>query len=121
VSRPPGEQAGGRSGGCAAAAPRVPGGHNGAVAKRPVHSDPHPAEPEGGKPVDRRRQATLVGVGVAAILLAWFALANLRDVQIDFWVVNRHAPLILVIVISGLLGALIAVLVMRRKPKEPKG
>ncbi len=91
------------------------------MAKRPVHSDPHPAEPEGGHAVDRRHQATLVGVGVAAVLLAWFALANLRDVKIDFWVVDRQAPLILVIVISGLLGALITALVLRRKPKEPKG
>jgi uncharacterized integral membrane protein len=92
----------------------------GHVAKRPVHSDPHPVDSGGGghKEVDRRRQATLVGVGVAIILLAWFALANLRSVQIDFWVFHRHAPLILVIVISGLLGALIAALVMRRKPKE---
>ena len=89
------------------------------MAKRPVHSDPHPGEPGGGRPaVDRRRQATLVGVGAAVVLLVWFALANLRDVRIDFWVFNRQAPLILVIVISGLLGALITALVMRRKPKE---
>ncbi len=90
------------------------------MAKRPVHSDPHPAEPGdgGGEEVDRRHQATLVGVVVAVVLLAWFALANLRKVRIDFWVFNRQAPLILVIVISGLLGALITALIMRRKPKE---
>ncbi len=90
------------------------------MAKPPVHSDPLHTGDDGGKPVDRRHQATLVGVAVAVILLAWFALANLRRVRIDFWVFNRQAPLILVIVISGLLGALIAVLLMRRKPKEPK-
>jgi uncharacterized integral membrane protein len=72
----------------------------------------------GHKEIDRRRQATLVGVGVAVILLVWFAVANLRDVRIDFWVFHRQAPLILVIVISGLLGALITALVMRRKPKD---
>ena len=89
------------------------------MAKRPVHADPHPGEPGGGRQaVDRRHQATLVGVGAAVVLLVWFALANLRDVRIDFWVFNRQAPLILVIVISGLLGALITALVMRRKPKE---
>ncbi len=60
-----------------------------------------------------------MGVLIAAVLLGWFALANLRDVRIDFWVFNRQAPLILVIVISGLLGALITALVMRRKPKGP--
>ncbi len=90
------------------------------MAKRPVHSDPveHDHGGDGGKAVDRRHQATLVGIAVAVILLGWFALANLRRVRIDFWVFNRQAPLILVIVISGLLGALIAALIMRRKPKE---
>ena len=85
-----------------------------------MHTDPHPMESggDGPKEVDRRRQATLVGIGIAVILLVWFAVANLRDVRIDFWVFHRQAPLILVIVISGLLGALIAALVMRRKPKD---
>jgi uncharacterized integral membrane protein len=88
------------------------------MARPPVHSDPHPVDPGGeGKPVDRRHQATLVGVAIAVVLLAWFALANIRDVRIDFWVFNRQAPLILVIVISGLLGALITALVMRRRSK----
>jgi uncharacterized integral membrane protein len=86
------------------------------VAKRPVHTE-H-IEPGGDKGADRRRMATLVGVAVAVVLLVWFALANLRDVRIDFWVFNRQAPLILVIVISGLLGALITALVMRRKSRE---
>jgi uncharacterized integral membrane protein len=84
-----------------------------------VHSERHSAEPGGNdKPVDRRRQATLVGVAIAVILLAWFALANTRKVQIDFWVFNRQAPVILVIVISGLLGAIITALIMRRRGKD---
>ena len=57
---------------------------------------------------------TLLGV----ILLVWFAVANTRKVRIDFWVFNRQAPLILVIVISCLLGAVITALIMRRKPKS---
>ena len=97
------------------AAPRTR--QNGIVVKRPVHTE-HIESGGGEKKVDRRRQATLVGVAVAVVLLAWFALANLRNVRIDFWVFNRDAPLILVIVISGLLGALITALVMRRKPRE---
>jgi uncharacterized integral membrane protein len=87
------------------------------VVKRPVHTE-HSESGGGEQGVDRRRTATLVGVAVAVVLLAWFALANLRDVRIDFWVFNRQAPLILVIVISGLLGALITALVMRRKTRE---
>ena len=85
-----------------------------------MHRDPlteHVAEGE-RKSLDRRRQGTLIGVGIAVVLLVWFALANVRDVRIDFWVFNRQAPLILVIVISGLLGALIGALVMRRRGKD---
>jgi uncharacterized integral membrane protein len=90
------------------------------MARKPVHRDPlteHVAEGE-RKSLDRRRQGTLIGVGIAVVLLVWFALANVRDVRIDFWVFNRQAPLILVIVISGLLGALIGALVMRRRGKD---
>jgi uncharacterized integral membrane protein len=83
-----------------------------------VHSEDRSAEPGGqGKEVDRRHQFRLVGILVLGILLGWFALANIGSVRIDFWVFHRQAPLILVIVISGLLGALIAALIMRRKPK----
>ena len=76
-------------------------------------------DPDGGTTgAGRGHQARLVGVVVAVALLAWFALANLRQVQIDFWVFHRQAPLILVIVISGLFGALITALIMRRRPKS---
>jgi len=88
-----------------------------------VHRDPlteHVAEDD-EKGLERRRRATLIGVAIAGALLGWFALANLRDVRIDFWFYNRQAPLILVIVISGLLGALITALVMRRKAKDKVG
>ncbi len=51
------------------------------------------------------------------ILLGWFALANIGKVRIDFWVFHRQAPLIVVILISGLLGALITFLIMRHKAK----
>jgi uncharacterized integral membrane protein len=68
-----------------------------------------------GQPVDRRRDLWLVAAGVAGVLLVWFALGNLRDVSIDFWVTRRSSPLILVIAISGLLGALMATLALRRK------
>jgi uncharacterized integral membrane protein len=84
-----------------------------------VHSEARSVDPDGGtKEPGRGHQVRLVGVVVAVALLAWFALANLRQVQIDFWVFHRQAPLILVIVISGLLGALITALIMRRRPKS---
>ena len=90
------------------------------MAKKPVHRDPlteHVAEGD-KKGLERRRQTMLIGVAIAVVLLVWFALANLRDVRIDFWFYNRQAPLILVIAISGLLGALITALVMRHKARE---
>ena len=92
------------------------------MARRPVHSEARSSEEAGAggggkKEVDRRRQVRLIGIVVVVILLGWFAVANTRKVQIDFWVFHRQAPLILVILISGLLGALIALLIMRRKPK----
>jgi uncharacterized integral membrane protein len=89
------------------------------VARPPVHSDTPTFEEDGGdkKKVDRGHQFRLFGILVLGILLGWFALANIRNVQIDFWVFHRQAPLILVIVISGLLGALITFLLMRRKDK----
>jgi uncharacterized integral membrane protein len=90
------------------------------MARKPVHRDPlteHVAEDD-KKGLERRRRATLIGVAIAGVLLGWFALANLRDVRIDFWFYNRQAPLILVIAISGLLGALITALVMRHKARE---
>jgi uncharacterized integral membrane protein len=74
-------------------------------------------EKGGGRGTDRRREAVMIGIGVAVVLLAWFALGNIHDVSIEFWVFKRQAPLIIVILISGLLGALITALVMRRKPK----
>ena len=75
--------------------------------------------PEGtGKGADRRRQAALVGVGAAVVLLVWFALGNLNRVSIEFWVFHRQAPLIIVILISGLLGSLITALLLRRKAKD---
>jgi uncharacterized integral membrane protein len=67
------------------------------------------------EPVDRKRDLRLVGLGVAIVALIWFALVNLRSVTIEFWVTQSKAPLILVIVISGLLGALIAAIALRRR------
>jgi uncharacterized integral membrane protein len=95
-----------------------------AVARPPVHSDASTFEEGGGgggkKKADRRYQFRLVGILALGILLGWFALANIRKVQIDFWLFHRQAPLIVVILLSGLLGALITFLIMRHKAK-PEG
>ena len=92
----------------------------GAVARPPVHSETRSFEEGGGdkKKVDRRSRFRLVGILVLGILLGWFALANIGRVRIDFWLFHRQAPLIVVILISGLLGALITFLIMRHKTKS---
>jgi uncharacterized integral membrane protein len=91
-----------------------------AVARRPVHSEDRSFEEEDfgdKKKADRRSRFRLIAILVVGILLGWFALANIGRVRIDFWVFHRQAPLIVVILISGLLGALITFLIMRRKAK----
>jgi uncharacterized integral membrane protein len=57
----------------------------------------------------------MVVIGVAAVLLVWFAVVNLQQVNIHFWIVTTRAPLIVMIVISCFLGAAIAALMMRRR------
>lgn len=59
---------------------------------------------------DRAREVRLVLAGVTLVLLVWFAVANLQDVKIRFWVTTASAPLIVVIVISGFLGAAVSAL-----------
>jgi uncharacterized integral membrane protein len=53
----------------------------------------------------RARDARLILTGIALALLVWFAVVNLQQVQIRFWVRTAAAPLIVVIIISGFLGA----------------
>ena len=69
-------------------------------------------------PPERMGRGRLIGMGLAAVALGWFALANLGNVSIRFWISERRAPLILVIVIAGLLGALIAMLAQRYKSRR---
>jgi uncharacterized integral membrane protein len=122
VARPPGRPGAGR---------RPDGTLQAGVAGREVTlTDPMSAEgpmnaegdrrPEGR---DRGRDARLVAVGVVAVGLVWFAVANLQDVKIRFWVPSAKAPLIAVIVISGALGSAVTLLVSRfahrhRRPEE---
>jgi len=62
---------------------------------------------------DRRRDVRLVLTGVVAVVLAWFALINLQDVRIHFWLMSTRSPLIVVIAVSGVLGAAAALLLSR--------
>lgn len=84
-------------------------------------SDPV-VEPNRGKaPRNRRRDSRLILIGVAAVLLVWFALENLQTVEVHFWVFSAHARLLTVILISGVLGAVIAVLSRRWRKRQSSG
>ena len=60
--------------------------------------------------LDSRRILALI----AAVLLAWFALANLQQVTIRFWVTSARAPLVLVVVVAAALGGFVEWLARRR-------
>jgi uncharacterized integral membrane protein len=66
-------------------------------------------------PRDRKRDTRMVLLGVIAVLLVWFAVINLQNVQIHFWLHTSRAPLIVVVVITAVLGGGIAALMLRRR------
>ena len=74
---------------------------------------------EGSKPPVRKERAiaskTIAAVAVAFVLVA-FGLSNDDRVPVDYLVFTRDSPLIVVIAVSALLGALAGgLLVWRRK------
>lgn|GEM_PF-1168733 len=69
---------------------------------------------------DRRRDARLVAGGLTLVLLVWFAVANLQEVRIRFWVTQTAAPLVVVVVISAMLGAGASALWTRRRRRRAR-
>ncbi len=67
---------------------------------------------------DRKRDARLVAAGVVVVLVVWFAIANLRDVPVRFWVVEGRYPMIAVVLISFLLGVALTLLATRLKRRR---
>ena len=59
---------------------------------------------------------TIAAVAVAFLLIA-FGVSNDNRVPVDYLVVTRDSPLILVIGVSALLGAIIGALIMRRRTR----
>ena len=76
-----------------------------------------PAEPRppARKRRDQLRDVAIVGLGAVGAL---FAAVNFDRVKVD-WVVGSHrTPLIVVIALSALIGALIDRVVLRRQSKK---
>ena len=86
-----------------------------------VDADPTrpPATGTPKAPVRKERalaSKTIAAVAVAFLLIA-FGVSNDNRVPVDYLVITRDSPLILVIGVSALLGAIIGALVMRRRSR----
>ena len=57
---------------------------------------------------NRREMARTGGMVIVAVLITLFAVLNLKSVKVDWVFGSGHAPLIIVIVISLLVGILLA-------------
>jgi uncharacterized integral membrane protein len=72
-------------------------------------------------PAGARKQRALASKTIAAVAVAFlliaFGLSNDDRVPVDYLVVTRDSPLILVIGVSALLGALFGGLLMRRRSR----
>ncbi|MEA2229732.1 MAG: hypothetical protein QOI62_1126 [Solirubrobacteraceae bacterium] len=84
-------------------------------------ADPSRTSSAGATPKPPRRQRaiaskTVAAVAIAALLIA-FGVANDDRVAVDYLVVSRESPLILVIGVSALLGALAGALIARRRKR----
>jgi uncharacterized integral membrane protein len=78
--------------------------------------------PGADQPPSERRSATerarLIGMLVLAVLITLFAVLNGNEVKVDWIIGSGHAPLIVVIVISVLIGILLTYLAERRKQRK---
>ena len=72
-----------------------------------------------GRPARKERSIaskTIAALAVAFLLIA-FGVSNGDHVSVDYLVVTRDSPLILVIGVSALLGAIIGALAVRRRSR----
>ena len=78
-----------------------------------------PARTGPERPVRKERaiaSKTIAAIAVAFLLIA-FGVSNDDRVAVDYLVVTRDSPLILVIGVSALLGAVIGALIVRRRSR----
>jgi uncharacterized integral membrane protein len=64
---------------------------------------------------ERARTAAIIGL---AVVITVFAVLNVKDVKVDWIVGSGHAPLIIVIIVSVLIGAVISYFADRRAAKR---
>jgi uncharacterized integral membrane protein len=73
---------------------------------------------DSGEERSRRERARTVALVVLGSLMTLFAVLNLDDVEVDWIVGSGKAPLIIVIAISVLVGAVISYFADRRASKN---
>jgi uncharacterized integral membrane protein len=78
----------------------------------------HPAQQGSEQAPARQRRSTrevmrVGGIGVLAVVATLFAVLNLGEVKVDWIFGSGHAPLIIVIVLSVLVGVVLAYLAER--------
>ncbi|MCW3064083.1 MAG: hypothetical protein JWN32_1255 [Solirubrobacterales bacterium] len=85
-------------------------------------SDPSrlPGQPDSGErsPAQRRERARVIAMAIVGGIGVAFALVNLGDVKVNWIVGSARSPLILVIVVCVLLGALLDRFVVSRQRKR---
>ena len=80
-----------------------------------------PEERKGSEPAERRSNRDLLRTGlwvVLAIYITLFAAFNSSQVDVDWVFGSGHAPLIIVIVISLLVGIVLTYLAERRNKRK---
>jgi uncharacterized integral membrane protein len=83
-------------------------------------ADEPPRQPQ-GRPPTRENRARLIVALVAATVLVIFAVQNRRRVRVDFLFFHWDARVIYVIIVSALLGMLVAYLLGRRRRRVRRG
>ena len=77
------------------------------------------------RPAPARKERAFVSKSIASIAIAFlllaFGISNDNQVSVDYLVFTRDSPLILVIGVSAVLGAVIGALVMRRPRARSRG
>ena len=79
-----------------------------------------PRQPQ-GRPPTRESRIRLIAALVVATVLVIFAIQNRRKVAIDFLFFSWDARVIYVIIVSALLGMLVAYLLGRRRRRVRRG
>jgi uncharacterized integral membrane protein len=102
-----------------AANPRLPA----AVAMADADPTRSPTTAPRGQPAPKQRgfvSKSIAAIAIVFLLLA-FGISNDNDVSVNYLVLRHDSPLILVIGVSALLGAIIGALVMRRPRVRGRG